>query len=43
MYLGVGYLEKVYENGLTHRLEKAGFGVQPQVPIIVRGVDGYVD
>ena len=25
VYLGVGYLEKVYENGLRHRLEKAGF------------------
>ena len=28
VYLGVGYLEKVYENGLKHRLEKAGFDVQ---------------
>jgi hypothetical protein len=27
VYLGVGYLEKVYENGLKHRLEKAGFKV----------------
>ena len=22
VYLGVGYLEKVYENGLAHRLQK---------------------
>jgi hypothetical protein len=28
VYLGVGYLEKVYENGLAHRLAKAGFNVE---------------
>ena len=33
VYLGTGYLEKVYENGLAHRLSKAGFNVQTQVPI----------
>ena len=27
VYLGVGYLEKVYENGLAHRLAKAGMTV----------------
>jgi GxxExxY protein len=42
VYLGVGYLEKVYENGLRHRLEKAGFKVQTQVPIQVRDEDGFV-
>ena len=35
VYLGMGYLEKVYENGLAHRLSKAGFHVQTQVPITV--------
>ena len=42
VYLGVGYLEKVYENGLRHRLEKSGFKVQTQVPILVRDEDGFV-
>ena len=42
VYLGVGYLEKVYENGLKHRLEKAGYNVQTQVPIQVRDEDGFV-
>ncbi len=42
VYLGVGYLEKVYENGLRHRLEKSGFKVQTQVPIQVRDEDGFV-
>ena len=27
-YLKHGHLEKVYENGLAHRLEKKGFKVQ---------------
>ena len=42
LYLGVGYLEKVYENGLRHRLETAGFDVQTQVPIQVKDEDGYL-
>ena len=42
VYLGVGYLEKVYENGLKHRLEKAGYNVQTQVPIQVRDEDGFI-
>ena len=42
VYLGVGYLEKVYENGLRHRHEKAGFLVQTQVPIQVKDEDGYL-
>ena len=42
VYLGTGYLEKVYENGLAHRLSKAGFNVQTQVPIRVYDEDGYV-
>jgi len=30
LYHGCGYLEKVYENALVHRLQKAGFQVQQQ-------------
>ena len=42
VYLGTGYLEKVYENGLSHRLEKAGMEVKRQVPVIVQDEDGFV-
>ena len=42
VYLGVGYLEKVYENGLAHRLTKAGFCVQTQVPMQIHDEDGYL-
>ena len=42
VYLGTGYIEKVYENGLAHRLSKAGFNVRTQVPIKVCDEDGYV-
>ena len=42
VYLGAGYLEKVYENGLVHRLVKVGMSVQSQVPIQVADEDGYV-
>ena len=41
VYLGNGYLEKVYENGLKHRLEKAGFDVEAQKPLRVHDSDGY--
>ena len=41
MYLGTGYLEKVYENALCHRLEKAGICVRRQVPISVSDEDGF--
>ena len=41
VYLGVGYLEKVYENGLAHRLGKAGFDVKTQVPIVISDEDGF--
>ena len=39
VYLGVGYLEKVYENGLKHRLQKIGFEVGTQVPIKIYDED----
>ena len=39
-YFGNGFLEKVYENALAHRLRKAGLNVQQQVPITVKDEDG---
>jgi GxxExxY protein len=39
--LGVGFLEKVYENALAHELRKAGLAVSQQHPAIVR-YDGIV-
>ena len=39
--LGVGFLEKVYENALAHELRKAGLAATQQYPIIVR-YDGVV-
>jgi len=35
-----GHLEKVYENGLVHRLRKAGLAVVPQHPLPVLDEDG---
>jgi GxxExxY protein len=32
VFHGNGYLEKVYENALVHRLRKAGFRVEQQHP-----------
>ena len=40
VYHGQGYLEKVYENALKHRLEKAGLNVQQQYPLHVFDEDG---
>ena len=40
MYLGHGQLEKVYENALAHRLQKAGLDVKQQHPINVYDEDG---
>ena len=39
-YLGTGHLERVYENGLFHRLHKQGIDVQQQSPITVLDEDG---
>jgi GxxExxY protein len=39
--LGVGFLEKVYENALAHECRKAGLEVRQQHPISVR-YDGIV-
>ena len=41
-YLGVGFLEKVYENALAHRLQIKGYTVQQQFPITVFDEDGFV-
>jgi len=41
-YLGHGHLEKVYENGLAHRLRKRGIRVEQQVPIAVLDEDGTI-
>ena len=41
-YLGTGYLEKVYENALVHRLQLAGMNVATQIPITVKDQDGFV-
>lgn len=37
-----GYLEKVYENALSHRLMKLGLDVCQQFPITVSDEDGFV-
>lgn len=42
VYLGTGLLEKVYENGLKHRLELAGHKVETQKPLKVYDKDGTV-
>jgi GxxExxY protein len=39
-YLGCGLLEKVYENGLAHRLRKLGLHVEQQTPLKVYDEDG---
>ncbi len=41
VYLGNGYLEKVYENGLRHRLARQGFKVEAQKPLAVYDEDGF--
>ena len=40
-YLGTGLLEKVYENGLCHRLKQAGVKVETQRPLKVYDSDGF--
>jgi GxxExxY protein len=41
-FLRHGHLEKVYENGLAHRLRKAGIRVELQRALQVRDEDGTV-
>ena len=40
VYLGHGYLEKVYETALVNRLLKAGFSVKHQHPVKIYDEDG---
>ncbi len=42
VYHGNGYLEKVYENALVHRLRKAGLKVDQQLPLEVADEDGTI-
>ena len=41
-YLRHGHLEKVYENGLAHRLRKTGLEVEQQRLLQVRDEDGTI-
>jgi GxxExxY protein len=41
-FLKWGHLEKVYENGLAHRLSRKGIRVEQQVRISVNDEDGTV-
>ena len=41
-YLRNGHLEKVYENGMAHRLKTIGLAVEQQKPLQVRDEDGTV-
>jgi GxxExxY protein len=42
VYLGHGHLEKVYENGLAHRLRKVGLIVMQQHALRVHDEDGAI-
>lgn len=41
-YFGDGFLEKVYENALAHRLRKRGYDVQQQFRLKVHDEDGTI-
>jgi GxxExxY protein len=41
-YLKWGHLEKVYENGLAHRLSKKGIRIEQQIRIPVKDEDGTI-
>ncbi|MBN9119521.1 MAG: GxxExxY protein [Planctomycetes bacterium] len=41
-FLKHGHLEKVYENGLAHRLRKLGLAIEQQHPLQVQDEDGTV-
>ena len=42
VYLRHGHMEKVYENGLAHRLRKKGLTVEQQKPVQIHDEDGAV-
>ena len=41
-YLRHGHAEKVYQNGLLHRLRKQGFRAESEIPLQVRDEDGTI-
>jgi GxxExxY protein len=41
-YFGNGFLEKVYENALAHRLHEKGLDVRQQFPVKVHDEDGTI-
>ncbi len=41
-YLGVGFLEKVYENALVNRLSKCGLMIEQQCSLTVFDEDGAI-
>lgn len=41
-HLKHGHLEKIYENGLAHRLKKRGIAVEQQAPVPVYDEDGTI-
>lgn len=41
-HLRHGHLEKIYENGLVHRLKKAGVAAEQQFPVPVYDEDGTI-
>ena len=41
LYFGTGFLEKVYENTLMHRLGKLGISAKSQVKMVVHDEDGF--
>lgn len=41
-YLRHGHAEKVYQNGLLHRLIKQGFRAESEIPLQVRDEDGTI-
>ena len=42
VFLGHGHLEKVYQNGLWHRLRRQGVLAIQQHPLVVQDEDGMV-
>ena len=41
LYLGTGYLEKIYESGMHHRLAKAGIRCERQISVKVFDEDRF--
>lgn len=41
-FLRHGHAERVYQNGLLHRLRKQGFGAEMEIPLQVKDEDGTI-